>query len=83
MKPKITLDNWRFEYLKDPRSQWNQLRVGGQVRPEDGSDAAKHGVTFIEAVVDLQGKNKKPQFTEGFELETETRIVVLGKKESF
>jgi hypothetical protein len=83
MKPKITLDNWRFEFLKDPRSSWNQLRVGGFIRPEDGSDSAKNGVSFVEAVTDLQGMNKQPQFTEGFELETESRIVVLGEKENW
>lgn len=83
MKPKITLDNWRFEYLKDAGSSWHQLRVGGFVRPDDGSDSAKNGAPFVEMVLDLQGHNKKPQFTTGFELESESRIVVLGKKEKF
>jgi len=83
MKPKITLDNWRFEYLRDQATPYNQLRVGGQIRPEDGSDSTKHGVGFVERVLDLQGFNKQPQFTEGFEFETESRTVVLGTKENF
>lgn len=83
MKPKITLDHWRFEYLKDAGTNWHQLRVGGFVRPDDGSDAQKNGTPFVEQVIDLQGHNKADQFTEGFELESETRTVVLGKKETF
>lgn len=86
MKPKIILDNWRFEYLKDQRSQWNLLKVGGVIRPEVNADEAtdlKNATPFGETVVDLQGYKEAPQFTEGFQLETESHTVVLGIKEDW
>lgn len=79
MKPTITLDDWRFEYLKDRTTDWNLLKLGGFIRKDDGS--RKDRTPFGETVVDLQGFNEHPQFTEGFQLETESRIVVLGTQE--
>lgn len=82
MKPKIVLDNWRFEYLKNPSERGGQLRVGGTVRQDDDPEK-KNGITLVEEVVDLQGINGEPQFEEGFQLETESRQVTLGKKEQW
>jgi hypothetical protein len=76
----ITLDNWRFEYLKDERSSWNLLKVGGVIRPDDDTDP-KHAQPFGSTVTDLQAFNEVPQFEEGFVLQTEGGTVVLGKKE--
>jgi len=80
---KTIIDSWRFEYIKDQSSDWNKLNLGGFVRPEDGSDATKHGKPFTSRVVNLQAYAGAPQFTEGFEVETDNGTVVLGTKEKW
>lgn len=77
MKQKITLNNWRFELLKAPAGDWQQLRVGGHFVPENGSEQQ----LLTDTVIDLQAVNQKQQFKQGFVFETERYTVTLGKQE--